>query len=421
MRGVIINKGKVGASASGSAASISGMIFNGVAVAGKLELSKGYTLYSVDDAAAIGINAAYDTTNKVIVYKHISEFYRRSGEGTELHIMVVPQTILPAAIFEDLTSIYAKKLVSFAQGKIRQLALAFNPAQDYTETVTDGINTDIRASIAKAQAFAEWAYDTDRPLQVILEGRSYSGNAVSAINLRTLEVSAGVALEADKVSIVIAQDYDYADGLWALGMKHAAVGTLLGTIASIDVNQSIGEVETLNLSDAAKGIFTNAGLSSHARITDVEGSLDTLDTKGYIFAGLYTGLSGYRFNWGHVCAPEKEDADGNINESTIEYGRTVGDAVRRLRIALLPKVKTTQPVDPTTGKLPYGVVKFFENTGDNVFADMVAAGLISGGKTTVNPDSNLQTGDRTLEAGFVIVPTGTIKQIVGTLNLKTKL
>lgn len=421
LQGVTITKGKVGATASAIEAAISGLIANGVAVVGKLVLGTHYTLYSVEDAAAIGIDAAYDAANKVLVYHHISEFYRMAGAGTELHIMVVDQAILPGAILDDTTNIYARKLLSSAEGKIRQLAIAFNPEDDYTETTTDGINSDIRAAIAKAQAFAEWAFDMERPLQVFLEGRAFSGNATTAINLKQLEVSAGVALEADKVSVVIAQDYNFADALtWALGKKYASVGLLLGTVAGIDINQSIGEVETLNLTDAAKGLYTVAGLSSHAKVTDVEASLATLDTKGYILAGLYTGQSGYRWNWGHVCAPEKVDSEGHLNESTIEYGRTLDGAIRRLRTALLPKVKTQQPVDPSSGKLPMAVVKYFQGIGDGVFSDMAGEGLISGGATTVDPDSNLHTGERALLVDFAVVPTGTIRAIKGSINLKIK-
>lgn len=420
IKGVTITKGLIGATASVAAASISALIANGVAVAGKLVLGTHYTLYSVDDAAALGIDATYDTTNSVLVHHHIAEFYRMAGAGTELHLMVVAQAILPGTILDDATNIYARKLVASAQGAIRQLAIAFNPAAGYEETVTDGFNSDIRASIVKAQAFYGWCDETERPLQILLEGRSYSGNETTAINLKQLEIAVGVDLEADKVSIVIAQDYNHADTLWALGKKYASVGLLLGTVARIRVNQSIGEVETLNLTDAVKGKYTVAGLSSHTKVVDVEASLTTLDTKGYIVAGLYTGLSGYRWNWGHVCAPEKEDAEGRLNESTIEYGRTLDDTRRRLRIALLPKVKTVQPVDPVTGKLPMAIVRAFEAIGDNVFADMVAEGIISGGKTIVNPDSNLHTGDRALEVNFIVVPTGTIKEMAGSINLKIR-
>lgn len=419
-KGVTFEQGKVGANVSGAAAGISGLIVSGVAVAGKLELAKHYTLNSVDDLEALGIDEAYDTANSVLVYHHVREFYRMSGSGKELNLMVVAQEILPGDMLDDPTSTYARKLITSAEGRIRLLAVAFNPAADYEELVTDGFNADIRAAIPKAQALADWAFDTDRPLNVLLEGRAYSGNAATAISLKALEVSEGVALEAENVSVVIAQDYDFADTLWAAGKKYASVGLLLGTLAGININQSIGDVEPLNLSDAAKGIFITGGLSSHTPVKDAEASLSTLGDKGYILAGLYTGQSGYRWDWAHVCAPEKIDSENRINLSTIEYGRTFNEACRNLRDALLPKIKSTQPVDPETGKLPIAIIRHFEALGDGVFGRMESAGLISAGQTRVDPDSDLLNGERVLKFAFAVVPTGTIREIVGIINLKSK-
>lgn len=420
MKGVNITRGKIGANASGRTSATSILIANGVAVVGKLALLQCYTLYSADDAEALGITPAYDAANEVLLHHHIDEFYRGAGPGTALHIMVVAQSVLPAEMLEDTGNIYIKKLIAFAKGEARQMALAYNPPEGYTETVTDGFNSDIRAAIIKAQALYEWADGTDRPLHILLEGRAFSGNAATAINLKQLEAAEDVPLHADKVSICIGQDYGFADALtWPLGKKYAAVGTLLGTLASIQVNQNVGEVETLDLTNATKGKFTIGGLSSHAKIEDSEAMLDTLETKGYIFPMTYTGISGYRWNNDHVCAPEIVDSEGRMNESTIAYGRTMDAARRGLRVALLPKVKTVQPVNPTTGLLPLGVVKYFDGLGDTVFEAMQAGGLISEGRTATNPNSNLLVAPKALEVGFVIVPTGTVNEINGTINLKT--
>lgn len=421
LKGVIINKGVIGPNAAGPATSISGLIAGGVAVAGKLVLGTVYTLNSLKDTEALGLDADYDSTNSVIVYHHISEFYRMAGDGTKLYLMVVAQSVLPGALLTDANAQYAKKLVAAANGDIRTLAIAFNPEAEYEEVAVDGINGDITAAIPNAQAFAQWAYDSDRPLQVILEGRAYSGDAAGAGDLRAIDAGAGEILQGTKVSVVIGQDFDFAATMAGLQQKYAAVGTALGTLASIDMNQNIGEVETLDLSDAVHSKFLHAGLSDHTTIEDDEADLDTLDTKGYIFPIRYAGISGYRWNGDHVCAPQIVDADGVMNESSISLGRTSDESVRALRLALLPKVKTVQPVDQETGKLPRGVVKYFEGLGDDVFATFQAAGFISAGKTYVDPDSDLLTGDKSLDVAFVVVPTGTVNQINGNINLKTSL
>lgn len=415
---VEIQKGKPGAIVNAGDTATSALIAGGVAVTGKLELGKVYTIYRPDDAIALGINEAYDTDNKVVLYHHIDEFYRMAGEGTTLHLMVLAQSVLPATILAN----QAHTLVTAAKGEIRQLAIAFNPAEGYTETLTDGFNNDVRAAISPAQEFYAWCYESDRPLNILLEGRSFTDTPSGAINLRSLTVGAGIPLEADKVSIIIGQDYDYAESrTWALGKKYAAVGTALGTLAGIAVNRNIGEVETLNLSDALLSKFLTAGLSSHKTVEEVESSLATLDTKGYIFPVMYTGISGYRWNGDHVCAPIIVDSQGRMNEHYISYGRTMDDATRRLKAKLLPKVKSVQPVNASDGKLPLGVVKSFNSLGNTAFEEMLSKKLISNGATYTNPESDLLTGERALEIDFDLQPTGTINKIKGTINLKKSL
>ncbi len=425
-KAVVFTKGKPTENANSFDTSISALIANGVEVTGadKLKLGQVYTLTSVADATALGIDDKYDEDNKVVLFHHIDEFYRMSLPGTKLYLMVVAQTVKPNEIFDEAHPQYARKLVADAKGEVRQLAVAFNPTATYvaTELTTSGFNNDINTAIQPAHEFAMWTYETERPLHVLLEGRAFSATGTSALNLRELEISAGFPLEADKVSIVIGQDYGYASRTKtdSINKKYAAVGTALGTLSGINVNQNIGEVETLNLSNGLKGKFLKAGLSSHQTIEASESLLEDLDKKGYIFPVSYTGISGYRWNNDHVCSPEIVDDEDRMNESTIAYGRTMDDATRRLRKQLVPKIRSVQPVD-ASGLLPVGVVKSFDSLGDEIFQDMQAEGLISSGKTYTDATSDLLTGDKALKVAFDLQPTGSINKIQGTINLKKSL
>jgi len=421
-KAVVFTKGTPTENANSFDTSISALIAGGVEVTvdsiKKLEFGKVYTLTSIDDAKELlGIDAKYDKDNDVVLFHHIDEFYRMSVPGTKLYLMVVGKEILPVTILEDTAGIYAKKLIIEAKGAVRQLAVAFNPTSTYatTETATNSVNDDVKAAIPKGQALATWAYETERPLQILLEGRAFSATSPTAvIDLRTLN--------ADKVSVVIGQDYGHASStdVGAINKKYASVGTALGTLSGINVNQNIGEVETLNLSNATRNKFVKAGLSSHKTIEEAEALLEKLEERGYIFPVSYTGISGYRWNNDHVCAPETVDADGLMNESTIAYGRTMDDATRRLRKQLLPKIRSVQPVD-ASGLLPVGVVKSFDSLGDEIFQDMQAEGLISSGKTYTDATSDLLTGDKALKIAFDLQPTGSINKIQGTINLKKSL
>ncbi|MCM1034113.1 MAG: DUF2586 family protein [Paludibacter sp.] len=245
--------------------------------------------------------------------------------------------------------------------------------------------------------------------------------AIAALDLRNITVS-GQVMEAYKVSLCIGQDWKTADALDAIRQKRADIGTMLGSLAMKAVNENIGEVEGGNLVDTLNNLWLVAGLSNHQTIAGWDSQLENLDTKGYIFAVSYTGIAGYYWNNDHTCTPIIRDKNGYFNEYTISYGRTLDKVVRGLRVCLLPKVKSTQPVNASTGKLPQALVTYFEKLADgDVFDPMIAKGEISDGKTTVAPESNLLISPRELNVSFVIVPTGQIDEFKGTINLKTSI
>lgn len=418
-KGVIIGKGLVGANKLNRLDMISAIIGSGPAIAGEIALGDVIMVTSLKEAEAKGITAAYDAAANVRIHRHVSEFYRGAGDGVELYIQLYPQTLTPV---DALGATYAQKLITEARGRVRQLAVVYNPESSYVAAAVDGMDGNVRLAIPAAQVLADWAYDTFRPLHVILEGRGISATAATAINLRGIVVE-DEDVEYNQVSLMIGQDYDYAELQDALGKKFADAGTLLGVVAACKVNENPGEVGTRNITDTVRSKWLTAGISSHTKISTIEADLEDWDEKGYILAWDYQSdaVSGYRINNDHVCAPIVEDADGNLNEHSIALSRTTGKVARRLRDAYLPKVNSTQPVDPATGKLPIGIIKYLEGIGNNEFANMAADGEISGGVSVVDPESNLLSGNKVLNVGFKYTPTGTIGEINGVVNIKSSL
>ncbi|AKK73780.1 hypothetical protein OK18_15250 [Chryseobacterium gallinarum] len=410
INGVNFKKGKVGTNRLGSDDAISGIIITGPKPA-NMELDTPIVVYNIDDVESLGITKEYDTTNNVHVYEHLYEFFRFAPTGTELYLILEDQT----KKLVDLCEQPAKKLLIFAQGKIKQLAIGLNLEPEATITMLNGLPDDVYNSIAKAKVLEEWSEDNFMPVSIFLEGYSYGGSAASSANLRDLE-----NLSAEGVTLVIGQDFDIAEKKTGHAQKYAFIGTVLGVCASCSVNQNIGENETKNLTHESKKLLVNPGLSNHKTIKEQFSDLQTLENKGYVFGLTYTGMAGVRLNNDHVCAPIILDDDNNINEHTVAYGRTAKKARRALRTMYLPKVKTDPAVNPETGKMLPGVVVAFEAIGDSVFADMERAGEISGGKTYVDPDSDVIV-TKVLNIGFKIVPKGNIGEINGTVNLKTQL
>ncbi len=421
LKGVNIKRGAIGASIIDDKDAVCGLLSPGTAIAADpskgiagVELNKTYKLTCMADLTALGITEQYDT--KFSIYRHISEFYRIAGEGRTLYLRLFSGTMT-----ESFT--HAKTMIADADGEIRILAVAGTESPDKVQ-YQNGLPKEVYNSIPKAQEFYDWTFETFRPCQVILEGYRFNANtAAQAADLRNLQITKGVVLEAFKVSVCIGQDFAAVDSLPDDDCRkyRADIGTMLGSLAYRPVNGNIAEVSGGCLTNAAKGVWLKAGLSNHKQISDWDSQLENLDEKGYVFGIHYAGLSGFFWNNDYTCTPVVRDKDGYFNEYMISYGRVLDKAVRDLRTALLPYVKSSVTVDPETGKLPKATAAYFEAVGDQVFERMISAGLITAGKTTVNADSNLMITPRVLEVSFVVVPTGCIDEIKGTINLKTNL
>jgi hypothetical protein len=165
LNGVSISKGKVGANRFNNDRAVSGLIVESP-VNALLSFKQTVKLYGLYDAEQYGITAEFDATNNVNVYRHVREFFRMAGEGTELNFMIVAQDTTLTAICEDTAGDMAKRLLIDADYKVRQLAVAANPTDEITPV--DGLPPDVFGAIPKAQGLAEWAFSQFMPCQVFL-------------------------------------------------------------------------------------------------------------------------------------------------------------------------------------------------------------------------------------------------------------
>lgn len=411
---VNIKKGKVGKSVLGSYEKISALAgYFGAVGSGETTLAEGeYALLTATtDMAAFGIS---ETANPLL-YHHIAEYFRIGGKGVRLYVLNVKKGA-NAGFVELITDKSVERMIAGADGTIFNLGFAYIPA---SASVVDGVPSETLPAIKAAQNLADWTQKTNRPVHIALECAGL-GNVTAAtmLNLRDLKTD-GVANDCPQVSLMIGQDWDFAETLTGAEKKFADVGALLGCMAAQLVSYNVGEVATMILTDANRGNWVNAGLSSHEKVKEKENELDGLNTKGYIFGEYYSGV--VCLNDDHVCARIVEDKDGNMSESTIALSRTNCKVMRELYTAYLPKVKSTVPVDKDTGKMGTGTVKYFEDIGNDVFNNMAASQELSGGETEVDGDSNLLTGDRVLKVFYRWVPMGCIAGIDGTVNIKTSI
>ncbi len=384
---------------------ISGYIANGVAVVGGVQLGTVYKLGSIDDAAAIGINAAYDTANVVLVYNDIKEYFRFTT--SPLYIMLVAQTVTMTEMCDVANTQYLHKLLTDAGGEIKQVAVARHYPSGATPVTTGGLDNDVltvnagppvtrTGAIIKAQALADAFEAIKQPVLIIIQGRGFNGTAANAPDLR--------ACGARNVAVTIAADLD-VNGAAALLNASASVGTSLGCTSAAKVNESIGWVEKFNILSEAQSLWLKPGLSSNLALSTYSyNDLKTLESKGYIIPKIYVDYSGVFHSDSPTCVDLTDDY------AYMENIRTINKGIRGVNKALTPKINSPVLVDKTSGQVSPDVAKDFENTARGPLKQMERDGEVSGESAFVDPAQNILSTSQILVA-IELTPYGTARTL----------
>jgi hypothetical protein len=323
-----------------SADGVVGLVCTGATVIDGLQLATPYILRTLDDLVALGVSSG-DSDANAFLYKHVSEFFAETGEDSELWIMCFPNTVIQSELTNQ-TQNYAKALIQAANGKIRVMAVAFNPSNDYEPTITDGVDADLFGAASHAQALAEWATNTMfAPLTVILEARSFNGAVTALADLATNAYN--------RVGILLGDTAPSSTG--------AAVGLLLGRIARIPVQRHIGRVR-----DGAVKTLTAYIGNTPVESADVE----SINDKGYITLRTFTGISGYFFADDSLATSVTDDY------RSIARRRTIDKAYRIAYATLVEFLNDEIPITDNGGLVP-AMAKSWENEVESAIISQMAA------------------------------------------------
>jgi hypothetical protein len=392
---------------------VCGIVMQGVATSATsttqaLALGAIVELNGISDAEGYGLNAAYDTTNAVLVYHHISRFFQRSPSG-KLFLMLVAQTVTLTQMCTR-TQPYLKAVLSstLAAGRIQSAGVILNPAGTYTATLTGGLDGDVLTAIPAAQALAAEEFGLFRPVSIFIEGRRFNGTATAATDLRTLA--------APNVGVVIAQDKAVADALGNVPNKYyAALGDFLGMLSAAPVNESLGWVDKYTLTNPNASRFNTCALSSNTDVASYEADYNTLYDKGYIFAIPRTGRSGYY--WAGTPAATTVASD----QAFIENTRVLNKAARIVRRVMVGHINRPIPLT-TQGKIEPVIKSNLEAQAQAELTNvMLNAGEISASAVNIDGNHNFFTAGEQFDVQFDIVPIGVARKITGTITLKKAL
>ncbi|MDR0814763.1 MAG: DUF2586 family protein [Bacteroidales bacterium] len=333
-----------------------GLVCTGATVdaEGGLSLAIPYVLRKLDDLVALGVTSDAADAN-AFLYKQVSEFYAEAGEGAELWLMCFPNTVTQSALVNQ-TQAYAKSLIQAAQGRIRALAVAFNPASGYTPTITNGVDADLFGALTHAQALAEWATNTlFAPLFILLEAKYFSGTVSALQDLATNTYN--------RVGVMLGDTAEDSDG--------AAVGLLLGRIARIPVQRHIGRVRD----NAVNTVQAFIGATAVEQADQ-----ESINDKGYITFRTFVGRAGYFFADDSLATKVADDY------RSIARRRTIDKAYRVAYAALLDYLNDEIPITDS-GELVPAMAKSWEmEVIQAIVNQMTAEGNL--GVDTTDPKDN---------------------------------
>lgn len=355
-----------------------GIVFNGLAASG-LALGVPKQGFGLDEFEAVGIDAAYDTTNSVKVHRQIREFYDAAGDGAELWVMLVSQATNIQTIL-DKAQAFAKKLLDDAGGRIKLLGVCRNPAGGYSpNTSANQIDVDVINALTTGQALADDMQAAFRPVSIVIEGYAYTGTTSTLANLK--------AQTKKNMSVLIGDTESGA---------RAAVGLLLGRLARVPVQRNPGRVKDLSLPITAAYLGT-------AAFEAVEGTATAIHNKGFITMRKYTGKAGYYFSDDPTATPATDDYN------SLARVRVINKAIRIAYATFVEEILDEVQVDPTTGFLSAARAKYYQSLIERAVLTGMN-GEVSGFTALVDPTQNvLSTNKICVEAR--IVPLGYAKEI----------
>ncbi|MVT09885.1 DUF2586 family protein [Chitinophaga tropicalis] len=361
---------------------VAGLVLTGVATA-NLPLGTPKVIFNLSEAEALGITA---TGTNASAYRHIKEFYDLAGEGAELYIMTVADSVTLTQMADVTNASGASKLLDAARGRIRLLGLTRTPAASYIPSLTDGLDKDSLDAITKAQQLATAYTAQYKPVRVLIEGRKLdTANTATLKDLRTYT--------ANRAGIVIGSTSN--DG-------SASVGLVLGRAASIPVQRNLGRVKDGSLPVTSAYVNT-------VKAEDLT-SGDMLHDKGYIFLRTFIGRSGYFLNDDPMCAPATDDY------SQLALGRVIDKASQVSYQTYVDELNDEIVIDEN-GKISVPVIKYLQNKIESA-VNLAMVDEISSFSAFIDADQNvLSTGKLTVRAS--IVPMGytkTIEVLLGFTN-----
>ena len=377
---ITLGNGNLGRSAA-TDDGVAALLLTGATVSGKLELNKHYQLSGTADLVALGATA----DNNSLVYKEVTAFYEQTGDGAELHLLVVAEATTLTQMCDSAADSPLRKLIDASGGRVRLVGVNKIPPTEYEADTTQGIDKDAITAAEKAQAVIEsYAAGKVNPFRMLMPAPAFDAEVDSLFKPRESSTNA--------VCYVLASD-DAA--------KHtAAIGRVLGRAASLSVHQSIGRVRS-------GSIGTDMYLTDGQSYIDADGLADSLHDAGYIIPVAYPRKNGAYLNGDPAAAPVTDDY------AQLRYGRTVDKARIIVYDTLIDEILDDVDTD-SDGDLSAGQRTSYEGMIENAVLTQMN-GEITSFAVSIPEGQNILTSE-TIRVVCRIQPKGVVETFEVTLE-----
>ena len=377
---ITLGNGNLGRSAA-TDDGVAALLLTGAAVSGKLELNKHYQLSGTADLVALGATA----DNNSLVYKEVTAFYEQTGDGAELHLLVVAEATTLTQMCDSAADSPLRKLIDASGGRVRLVGVNKIPPTEYEADTTQGIDKDAITAAEKAQAVIEsYAAGKVNPFRLLMPAPAFDAEVDSLFKPRESSTNA--------VCYVLASDD---------ATKHtAAIGRVLGRAASLSVHQSIGRVRS-------GSIGTDMYLTDGQSYIDADGLADSLHDAGYIIPVAYPRKNGAYLNGDPAAAPVTDDY------AQLRYGRTVDKARIIVYDTLIDEILDDVDTD-SDGDLSAGQRTSYEGMIENAVLTQMN-GEITSFAVSIPEGQNILTSE-TIRVVCRIQPKGVVETFEVTLE-----
>lgn len=354
---------------------VAGLILTGAEVTGKLELNKRYQLSGAADLVKLGITEA---TNP-LAYKEVRAFYSQTGEGAELHLLIVAAATTLTAMCDSAAGSPLCKLIDSTGGRIRIVGVNKLTPKEYKAVTTQGIDSDAITAGDVAHKTAESYAKQIRPFRILLPAPLFKEDSD--------DLFAPAESSYNRVAYVLASDDEVN--------KSAAIGMVLGRAAKVEPQQSLGRVKDGSLAPSLN-------LTNGKTFIEMGGMAGTLHAAGYIIPVSYPTKNGAYLNGNPMAAPVTDDY------SELNLGRIIDKATVVTYSTYISEILDNILINED-GTISAGVCVSFAGMIENAIAASMGSQISSFSVEIDSKQNVLSTGS--LQINCKIVPLATLKEI----------